>query len=43
MWMVVVGRDEAEAAHFDALTASLDRLDQGLLQLDETIMLFTVF
>ncbi len=36
-------RDEVEAAHFDQLTMALDRLDQALENLDETLMLFTVF
>jgi transcription initiation factor IIE alpha subunit len=36
-------RDEVEAAHFDRLTTALDRLDQALENVDETIMLFTVF
>lgn len=36
-------RDEVEAAHFDQLTIALDRLDQALENLDETLMLFTVF
>lgn len=36
-------RDDVEAAHFDQLTTTLDRLDQALENLDATLMLFTVF
>jgi hypothetical protein len=37
-----IGRDDREANYFDKLSTALDRLDQALINLDETIQLFTV-